>query len=207
MMNSLLLEKNLREYLDYLRQTNSKGRHDPNYVNTISNKRIFKLMANKVQDANLIPNDIIDPKETSDEEKDQGDQKKKPIRRNYDTLCKKLNRNLLKPKICYGYSCSIPLLPGYHNLNEMERMLVESMRIYPIRFLQIKKEILEFRAMLGDNVNNDPNKLGLTPPSCDNLTFASFWKSMVDVLDRDKNDNKLYPSPIPSSRKYYPPKF
>lgn len=88
MMNSLLLEKNIREYLAYLRHTKTRGRHDEKLVNHISNKRIFKLMANKVQDANLIPNDIIDPKDLSGDEQEDFDAKDAPIIRNYDMLCK-----------------------------------------------------------------------------------------------------------------------
>lgn len=115
----------------------------------------------------------------------------------------KLQRPLLKPKICYQFSCSIPLLEGYHNLNECERMLVESMRIYPTRFLQIKREIWELRAMLGDNIRNDPRKIGLTPPNWNNITFAPFWKNLIEVIERDKGDGKLYPSPITGASKFF----
>lgn len=184
MMNSILLEKNIREFISYYKYASKMGRHDPQHLDKATNKRIFKLLTNKISSATFIPDDIIKPREQSSEEEAEP-QEVAPIKRNYEDLCQKLGRKSLRPSICYKASCSIPFLPGYQNLNEVERILVESTRIFPTRFLQIKKEILEFSAVIG----------AVFPPNSKEPYFRDFWSRQIQMLEQDRNNRILIPSP------------
>lgn len=83
MINSLLLEKNIREYLSYYRDVKKYKRHDKELSGKFSNKRIFKLLRSKILDDDLIPNDLIKQKES---DQASGEVEEQPFTNEYDQL-------------------------------------------------------------------------------------------------------------------------
>lgn len=161
MINSLLLEKNIRILLQYLNQAKKEGKYDLDTLNEVSNKKIFKLLTSKMVDN-------IDNDESGLDGDDSELDYKKQNNDNKVQIYKELNRDSLRPSRCYGFSLSIPLCKGYNCLNELERVLVERMGIFPESFLKIKMKILELNSLEGR----------IEPPDSLNPKYQHFWYSL-----------------------------
>jgi hypothetical protein len=160
MVNSLLLEKNIRELLVYMKEAKKQGKYDLTELNKRTKKQIFKLLTDKMtDDLTSTGEDFVFNEEYCDFNK------KMKNKRHRETVLQELERDDLRPKRCYGISLSIPLCKGYNCLNEKERILVEKIGIYPQNFLSIKKAFLEEKCIQGK----------IDPPNSYSQTFKSFW--------------------------------
>lgn len=126
LMNSLLLEKNIRELIDYLKEAKRRGKHNLEDLDERLSKSIFRLLTDRLTYGHTDDNEQSD---IDNEEKDVSKTEKFIQRK--ESVKDHLQRPTLKPPICCGISPTIASCPGYNSLNEMERILVEKLFILP----------------------------------------------------------------------------
>lgn len=164
-VNSLLLEKNLRELVGYLREAKTKGRFDLEILKEKCGKKVFRYMQEQW--------DIEKPEDDIVEVKEEGVvNRKRKHRQSKQELLEKLQRESLEPDRCYGLSLSIPLCKGYNMLNEKERILVEELGILPESFSVIKKRIIETTCVEGT----------IQPPEIATMYHKTFWHGLEKYI-------------------------
>ena len=176
-MNSLLLEKNIRELLKYLKEARKVGRYDLQELTDKSNKRIFKLLTNKLTTDSTHDSEMLDL-----DDNDTEINRKRKNRNRKENIMEQLGRNSLKPSLCYGYSLSIPLCKGYEHLNEKERILVEKLGILPESYSVIKKKIIEVKCIEGT----------IESPQSLNPYYQKLWYSLERYIKMHPEGTKMH---------------
>ena len=157
LMNSLLLEKSIREMINYVR-------HNPSttieHLSAHFQNKKLKFLSDKLIFGPLL----------------QQDNKSLNIQSIMNFSEKhKSGRSLqginIRPSSFYGHSELVAKANDYHNLNETERILVERYGLLPSSYLRIKQSIIETKWIHHN----------LSMPGADNQ-YNQYWKSLEGLI-------------------------
>jgi len=163
LMNSLLLEKNIRALIQFLKDGKRSGKININEIETMMSKPIFKLLKDKFSYGYC-----SDFEQSDTESQEKNTHKADRLKHRIETTKEQLQRANLRPRQGFGVSQVIPSLKSYNFLNENERLLVEKLSIFPESYLAIKKKIIEMQSLEGR----------LDPPNSQSSIHQGFWYSL-----------------------------